>query len=590
MDAISDPYVERVVVMSSARSGKTSACVLNPIGYYMQYDPSPIMVVMPTVELGEMFSKEQLEPMIADTPTIRNMLVKRNIRDNAQSCNLKNFRTTMSNTLCTKTFPGGFLQISGSNSPNTFRFHTIKILMFDEVDGAPESAGDEGDPVKLAETRTITYEGRGRKIILTSTPTNRGASRIERAYNESDMAQWCLPCPSCGALQPLEWDRLDYESLLLACRDCGCMHSKDEWLAGEGKWIQRKPEAKIRGFHLNALVSPFVRWETLVEEYDEAVRLSNQGNYQQLKVFVNTVLGEAWEERGDRVDETGLMARREEYFAEIPDGVCALTIGVDTQDNRLCYSVVGWGAGKESWAIEYGELWGDPRLNSSPVWGLLDNLITKKRCYANGVAVPVICTMIDSGGHATTQVAAYARSHQLWNVWAIRGEGGQGKPLIKSKSKNKNTGAIIHTLGVDTGKDDVVARLAVKEAGAGFVHFPRGTAYDAMNSYECVRGFDERFFAGLTAEKKIRTKDAKGFYKFNWVKVSNTPNEPFDTFVYATAALEFTKLNLDKIAERKAWADAAVAKNSTSIKAKAVKSKPKLKPLNGGGNSNYCLV
>lgn len=416
--------------------------------------------------------------------------------------------------------------------------------------------------------------------MLTSTPTVKGHSRIEKAYNESTKEQWCLPCPSCGELQTLEWRRVNFETLQHACSECEAPHSRDEWLAGEGQWIARNPDCLTRGFHFNALVSPFVRWETLVDEFRQAMQLSNFGDHTQLITFVNTVLGETWEDRGEQVDDVGLLARREIYYADVPEGVAIVTIGVDTQDNRLCYSVFGWGAGRECWALEYGELWSDPRVPGSLVWGMLDEVIQKPRAYHNGRLARVFCTTIDMGGHASDQVCAYAKARQGWNVWAVRGEGGQGKAFVKSWSTYKKSNATVFTLGVDTGKDEMAAMLRVKEPGPGYVHFPKG------EQGECVKGFDERYFQGLTSEKKISVPVRGNFRKYIWELMPGRQNEPLDTMNYALAALAILKPDLDKIAELAPWALPPKPEKMPSPlpPIRTAAGPAKKRPLNGGLN------
>lgn len=572
MRAISDHKTERVVLMSAARAGKTVSSILNPIAYQIANDPGPIMVVFPTVELGERFSKKELAAMIRDTPALRGKVAEARSRDGM-------------NTLSLKMFNGGSIQISGANSGNSLRAVTIKYLYFDEVDGAPESAGTEGDPVRLAERRTTTYSGRGRKIILVSTPTVKGHSRIEVAYENSTQEQWNLPCPSCGEMQPLLWGQVNFETVEHACRECGALHPKHEWLAGEGQWIARNPDSPVRGFHVNALVSPFVSWADLVEEWRQATALANVGQFEQLQVFKNTVLGEVWEEVGLKVSEEGLMARREVYYADVPDGVCAITIAADTQDNRLAVDVIGWGAGKESWRLGYSEPWGDPRVPGSPVWAQLDEIIQKPYTYANGVRVPVVCTTIDMGGHAPDQVCTYAKARQGWNVWAVRGVGGFGKMLIHSTVGSKVASATVFNLGVDTGKDDVMARLRVKDPGPGYCHFPRGDAVDHTGAYESVRGYDASYFAALTAEKKISVRVKGGHHSYQWQKQSGQRNEAFDTAVYNLAALTISKVNLDRIAAKAPWAQAPQIAASSPTQPKPRARKPRA-PLNQSAGIN----
>lgn len=552
MDAINDPEVERVVIMSAARAGKTSV-ILNMLGYYIDHEPCPIMMVIPTIELGEAFSKENVAPLIRDTKVLREKVRDVRSRDS-------------SNTIKQKMFPGGFLVVSGANSAASLSMRTIKILAFDEVDRAPDSAGSEGDPVSLAETRTQTYEGRGRKIVLTSTPTIKDSSRIEKAFKESSQERWHLPCPSCGEMQPLSWQRLDFVTLLHSCRECGAFHSRAEWLAGTGQWIAEKPECPTRGFHLNAMASPFVSWAGMVEKYRQAITVSHHGDFEQLKVFFNTQLGETWEIRGEHVNEETLMKRREVYHADVPDGVVVITIGVDTQDNRLCYEVVGWGAGKESWALEYDEIPGDPRVAGSPVWANLDAVIQRPRYYRNGRLAKVRSVAIDMGGHAPDQVCAYAKARQGQNVWAVRGHGGQGIPFIKSWSISKKSRATIFTLGVDTGKDEMAARLRVPDPGPGYCHFPVG------EQGESVRGFTERYFLGLTAERKMSVLVRGNFRKYIWEKIKERENEPWDVYNYAGAALAILNPSLDRLAAIEPWAMPAAetpARNSAARSTRA---------------------
>ncbi len=542
MDAISDRRVERIVVMKAARTGITYSAALNPIGYHIAHDPCPILVAYPTEQMAKKFSKKNLSPFIRDCAGIRELVSEARSRDGE-------------NTLLLKMFRGGSLTLVGANSPNALRLDTAKIAIIDEADGEVEAR--EGDYIKLIENRTLTYIGKGRKLIIISTPKDKQTSLIEQEYDNSSREQWCLPCPSCGDMQPLEWPRVNFETVQHACRECGALHGKREWLAGAGAWIARDPDNPTRGFHINALVSPFVPWESLIEEFRIAVARSNAGDHTKLQVFVNTALGETWAEPGVRIDEEGLMARREEYMADVPDGVCAITVAADTQDNRLAVDVIGWGAGKESWRLGYAELWGDPRVPGSPVWGQLDEIIRKPYLYANGVRVPVVCTTIDMGGHAPDQVCAYAKARQGWNVWAARGNAGSGKPLLLSTVKSKVASATIFNLAVDTGKDDVTARLRVRAPGPGYCHFPRGGAVDYTGAHESVRGYDARYFAGLTAEKKVSARTKGGFHKYEWQKQPGQANEPFDLAVYNLAALSISKVNLDRIAERAPWMLAA---------------------------------
>ncbi len=348
MDSISDEEVETVVVQSSAQVGKTEL-LLNIIGYHIHQDPAPLMLVQPTEILSEAFSKDRLAPMIRDTPVLRDR-IRNKTRDS-------------SSTLLYKSFPGGHVTLSGANSPSSLASRPIRIVLGDEIDRYPVSAGTEGDPVELVTKRTTTFFNR--KRILVSTPTIKDASRIEEFYLDSSMEQWQLPCPSCSESQPLMWPQIKFEydkvakkctEVNMACKSCGTLHSEREWKSGTGAWVSRSNNRKIRGFHLNELASPWKRWTEIVEDFKTAER----GGPEKLKVWINTSLGETWEERGTGVDADDLIKRREQYESEVPDDVLLLTCGVDVQDNRLEYEIVGWGPEAESWGIRYGVIMGDP--------------------------------------------------------------------------------------------------------------------------------------------------------------------------------------------------------------------------------------
>jgi phage terminase large subunit GpA-like protein len=604
MDAIGDHNVEKVVIQKAARTGITYSAILNVFGYYVNNEPCPIILVYPTEQNARKFSKKNLSQFIRDCKAIAHLFPEEKSRDG-------------DNTILLKTFPGGSLTLVGANSPNSLRADTAKIVMIDEVDG--EIDVREGDYIQLVENRTLSYAGRGRKIILLSTPTDKIKSAIEPEYLNSTMEKFHLPCPSCGEMQPLEWERIDLEAITHQCCECGEKHTRPQWIRdweNTGKWIAQNPEHLVRGFHISALYSPFLKWEFMVEKYNEAIAEYNIGQHGKLQVFKNTYLGETWEDQGERVDETGLMERRQAYFFEndynhdpslVPDGVCVITIGVDTQDNRLEYEVVGHGAGLESWGLEYGILPGDPRVPHAQVWGLLDDLIRKPRRYLNGVQVPVVCTVIDYGGHAADQVSAYCKSRRGWNVWPINGVGGFGRLFVDLKKtfRTKVASATGFSLGVDTGKDELFARLRLQEQGAGYCRFPRGTKRTAYalggGDYETVRGYDERYFAGLTSEKKVAIRKTGGHHSYRWQLQRGARNEPLDCRVYASAAILISRVNVDDIASKAPWLrddltidDTTIENDNKNITPTLPKrpTAPTVKPSLKGrvGVSNYARV
>lgn len=527
MDEINNPEVETIVLMTSAQVGKTEI-LLNAIGYHIDYDPAPIMVMQPTVEMAKTFSKNRLAPMLRDTPVLKDKVADAKSRDSG-------------NTLLEKSFPGGVIVMVGANSPAGLASRPIRILLADEVDRFPVSAGSEGDPLSLAEKRTTTFYNR--KKIFVSTPTIKGVSRIEKAFENSSQEHWNLPCPSCGEYQPLRWGQIEFEyddelqevkSVQHRCKDCGFLHDEFEWKSGEGKWIAENPQSKIKGFHLNEFASPWKRWEEIVQDFLDAKKEGTES----LKVWVNTSLGETWEEKGEGVESDDLLSRREEYGCEVPDDVLVLTAGVDVQGNRLEYEIVGWGVGKESWGIKYGVIMGDPGQDF--VWKQLDDVLFTKYHKKDGTEMEIMSTCVDTGGHHTQQVYNYCKDREFNRVWAIKGVGGSGHSFIKRPKRRDQNGVWLFSIGVDAGKDTVMSRLKAGKHQSGYCHFP----------LEPEKGYDEEYFKGLTSEHKVtRYRHGQSYHRWE-KKFSGARNEPFDLRNYATAALEILNPRLDEIKNR----------------------------------------
>ncbi|MBQ4401953.1 MAG: phage terminase large subunit family protein [Synergistaceae bacterium] len=164
------------------------------------------------------------------------------------------------------------------------------------------------------------------------------------------------------------------------------------------------------------------------------------------------------------------MSRREEYPAELPDGVLVLTCGVDTQDDRLECEVVGWGIGHESWGIEYRVFYGDPGLKE--VWQALDDFLSKTWSYSNGDKLGLGCVCIDSAGHFTDEVYRFCKPRARRNIFAIVGRGREGMPSVSKPSRNNRRHVVLFTLGVTTIKGTLFSRLKVENRGAGYCHFP----------------------------------------------------------------------------------------------------------------------
>lgn len=523
MDAINDARCEEVIIMSSAQVGKTEL-ILNIIGYYIDYDPSPILVLQPTLEMAQTFSKDRLAPMLRDTPALKGKVKDARSRDSG-------------NTILHKTFPGGHITMVGANSAAGLASRPIKVVLMDEVDRYPASAGTEGDPIKLAEKRTTTFWNR--KKIKVSTPTIKGRSPIEKEFLISSMEEWNVPCPCCGKYQPYEWSRVHFSDVTMECKFCREHISERDWKSSPGKWIAAKENNRKRGFHLNELASPWKHWEDIIEDFKAAERDRKQGDIEKLKTFINTALGEPWEERGEAADDSVLLSRRERYNADLPDGVLLVTAGVDVQDDRLEIEITGWGKGYESWGILYKKMNGSPELDST--WDKLEQFLDTELYFENGNSLLIAATCIDTGGHFTTEAYKFLKrmERKQKKIFGIKGMGGEGIPLINKVSTNNVEKVRIFLLGVDSGKEILMTRLKTVDEGPGYCHFP----------INADRGYDETYIKGLTSEQRVvSVKDNRATLK--WVKKSGTRNEPLDLRNYSTAAAEILRPDWDVLEKK----------------------------------------
>lgn len=519
-----DDPCEVVVVMKAAQVGGSEA-MNNALGYYIDVSPSPVLLVEPTVETVERYSKQRIAPMIEACPTLKAKVAP--AKEKASS-----------NTMLVKSFRGGLLILTGANSAAALRSMPIRRVLFDEVDAYPANLDDEGDPVKLGEQRTATFAGR--KVVLVSTPLVRASSRIEAAYLRTDQRRYFVPCPHCAAMQALRWESMrwdrkvdpatnatmhDPDSAWYECEACkGRIEErhKPAMLAG-GEWrATADADGRSHGYHISALYSPagWTSWVDLVREYVEA-----HGDPTRMQAFVNMKLGETWDPLdGDKVDGADLAARAEVYDFPAPHGVALVTVGADVQDDRIEAEVVGWGVRGESWSLGYVVLHGDPAAPADTgVWRELDDLLTQTWQHASGVDLHVSAACVDSGGHHTMAVYAFVRPRAARRVWAIKGMAGQGRAIWPRRPSRNNKGKIdLYPLGVDSAKEELYARLRLTTAGPGFCHFPADRPLP--------------WFQGLTSERPVR-RYVRGHAKIEWHLPSHARNEPLDCRVYATAAL-----------------------------------------------------
>lgn len=534
MNAIADRNVEKVILMWASQLGKTDV-QLNAIGYFTGHDPSPIMVVHPDLTVARDFSNDRLSPMYRDSPQLSKLIVKDKSRDSR-------------NTILYKTFPGGRINIAGTNSPASLASKPIRVVVGDEIDRFALSAGKEGDPISLVTARTKTFYNK--KLIWVSTPTIKGKSNIEKMYEDSTQEEWCVPCPSCDEVQPFKWGQIKFEydeelrkctEVRHACKSCGALHEEWEWKKDyeqHGCWVAQREHATTRGFHLNSLAATInYTWKDVVNSFKE----KNRKGREALKTFFNTEMAECWEEEGEKLEHEVLMNRREMYQARVPDGVKILTAAIDTQDNRFEIDVIGWGKDYESWRIQYHVIFGDPKL--SQIWADLDEFLSRSWQDSEGRKFYIRRALMDSGGHFTREVYKFCKPRQGRGLYALKGEDsgdGTHTPLLNGSTENNIHRATVIRLGVAEGKAKVFSSLSIEPGQPGYCHFPLPNPYSPDPFV-----YDEEYFLGLTAEQLV-TRYTDGLPYTVWKK-TRSRNEPLDLAVYNRAAIEMLNPNFDAI-------------------------------------------
>ena len=510
LDAINDPAIHTIVVMSSAQVGKTEI-LLNIIGYYVDQDPAPMLCLQPTLDMAEAFSKDRLAAMVRDTPALNGRIADPRSRDSG-------------NTLLHKKFAGGHITLAGSNSPASLASRPCRIILCDEVDRYPVSAAAEGDPVNLAKKRSTTFWNK--KLVLTSTPTIKGFSRIETAYLNSDRRTYLVECPHCQDKARLTWERVKWpkgkpEEAAVSCLSCGVIWTEQERKAAiaGGEWSQGAPFKGIAGFHLSEIYSP---WSTPAEMAVAFIEATN-GGVEMLQTWTNTALGESWEEKGETIHHHSLMDRCEQ-FTEIPEEVKIMTMGVDVQADRIEGEIVGWGSEEECWSLDYVIIGGDPSMDEP--WNKLEEIISSRYSNEKGRVLNISATCIDSG-YLTKRVYEFCRKVGT-HVMPVKGMPGFGRPIVESGiarlkrlHSRRAVGVKPEMIGVDEAKITLYRRLMNKVQGPGYCHFPVGR--------------DEEYFAQLTSEKLV-TRFHKGRPVREWIP-QRARNEALDCRVYAHAAL-----------------------------------------------------
>ncbi len=523
MLAVTDPSVNKITVMGPTQLLKTEL-INNIVGFFMHQDPSPMIVMQPTGKMGEAWSKDRLDKMLRDTPALQGLVKDKRSHGSE-------------NTILHKSFPGGHITVVGSNSPSDLASRPVRITLCDEVDKYPESAGKEGDPIKLIEERSDTFWNAVK--VRVCTPTISGRSRIESEYELSDKRIFHGKCPHCNQLEQLKWEQVKWDDLnpeataAYECSKCSTQWSEPERIQAiaKGEYIATAPFTGHAGFSVNKIASPWQPLSVLVRKWIEA-----QGSPEKLKTFVNTQLAETWAEKGEVPEYKRLYERRELYVPnQPPQGVVFVTAGADVQKDRIEAEIVGWGSDKQSWSIDYRILMGETSVVGAGAWIELDKLLNETWILEGGtdrqLEVQIRMLAIDSG-YNTQQVYDWVRSKNSDRVRAIKGSDslqmifGQPKDIdIKKDGTRLRRACKVWPIGVSLLKSELYSWLKLDGAGddckfsSGFCHFPQ---------------YDEEYFKRLCSEQLIRKK-VNGRTIYRWLKIHER-NEPLDCRNYARAA------------------------------------------------------
>lgn len=519
MDIINDPSKDEGVMMTSAQVGKTEI-VNNIVGYFIDQDPAPMLIVQPTLKMAEDYSKDRLATMIRDTPNLRKKIGGGKAKQTG-------------NTLLHKNFPGGHVTLAGSNSPASLASRPVRVVLLDEVDRFPFSAGTEGDPVNLAKKRTTAFLNRFHFMV--STPTRKGASRIELAYESSDKRLFYVPCPHCSHEHFLEhknfhYDEEDPDEAHFKCPECTAIieHSSKHEIVKLGKWvITGDPKSRVAGFHINEFYSPWKTWSEIARDWIEAKK-----SEETLRVFYNTSLGLPYESEGDSPDWEILYKRESGYKKnQVPNDVLFLTASFDVQKDRIETEICGWGLEKRTWSIDYRVFYGD--TSQKRTFEQLDPLLSEVWQREDGNKLSLLRVGIDSG-YQTQNVYSWARRFPESRVIVLKGQDSLNAIFsmpknIMKRSKKSRPLVRVWNIGVNTIKRELFSWLKLQQPSEeeviehglpfGFCQFP--------DNYE------EEFYRMLCSESE-QVKIVKGFPVY-YFKKDRDRNEALDLRVYNRA-------------------------------------------------------
>lgn len=500
MACMSNDDIREVDLMKSARVGYTKM-LLADIGYTAHHRRRNQIIWQPTDDDAIEFVKTELEPMLRDVAVMQAVFPAYLSRHK-------------DNTLQAKKFLGSIAHIKGGKAAKNYRRVSADTARLDELDAFDGDIEKEGDPVTLAYKRVegATFP----KLICGSTPKLKGFSLIENRCNLADIKlRYHIPCPHCGEYHAISWGGKDEptgfkwrstedgtpdpDTVRHLCPHCACLIDQGEYLAiwDRGRYqadngttldhagIFRDhsgsiitPPAHVAFVDVWTAYSPNAAWTTIVREFIAAHAKAKEGDPSKLKAFWNTTLGRTWEGDIEKTDADELRSRAEPFPLRLVQRGCLLLLcGVDTQDNRLEAHVWGYGRGSEKWTVDVQIFFGNPAEDT--VWTELEEyLFETEFAHQGGGRMKIHATAIDSGGHHTQAVYAFADRHRSRRVYAIKGRSGTEKHIKDGagpvdfdwRGRRKRRGLILWHVGTNHAKDLLHSRLEITRIGPGYVH------------------------------------------------------------------------------------------------------------------------
>lgn len=488
MDAFNDLSVKDITFCAGTQLGKTAA-EQNMIGYAIQQDPGPMMIIYPTEKLAKFTSEKRLQPMFELSAPLAEKFDKLNSKDLELN------------------FGNMYIALVGANSPSDLSSRPVRYIFFDEIDKFPAWSGTEASPIELAEERTKTFYNH--KKVKVSTPTLKTGYIWQGWLNADIQYKYYVPCPECGEMQVLEFKNIKFphdadasEAKAQAYYECPHCHAQIDdrrkpAMLREGEWRgEKKCKGKPRkvAFHLSSLYSPWLTFGDVAEKF-----VASRDTPSLLMNFINSWLAEPWVDKSTHMRSDVVMEKQLNYErGTMPEDAQLLTCGIDVQLNHFWYSVRAWGPHLTSWLVDYGRL---------ETWADVETVINRNYATTQGEIRNVNLACIDSG-YNTDEVYAFCAQHM--DV-AIPTKGSavalRSRYQVTVLDKGKGFGLRLYTFDPNQMKNFVASRMPIDPGSAG--------------SWNVYRDIDREYADQICAEQRVEKKDKKGRIMTVWEKISS---------------------------------------------------------------------